>query len=65
MATRTSTPLTAAQQRELANIRASWAIEGQHITDAEMSVLERVARGELDLQAAYALMNRQDTPAPH
>jgi len=65
MATKTSAPLTAAQRRELENIRASWAIEGQHITDAEMAVLERVARGELDIRDAYALMSQQDAPAQH
>lgn len=61
--TTTRTPLTATQRHELENIRASWAIEGQHVTDEEMAVLERVARGEIDARTAFTLMHRQDTTA--
>lgn len=60
MTATTRTPLTATQRHELENIRASWAVEGQHVTDAEMAVLERVARGEIDARTAFALM-QQDT----
>ncbi|MDJ1370261.1 hypothetical protein [Gulosibacter molinativorax] len=63
MATTARTALTATQRAELANIRASWAVEGQHVTATEMDVLERVATGELDPHTAYTLMHEQDAPA--
>ncbi len=49
--------------REVANIVASWAIEGQHCTDAEAAVLHAVAAGQLSADDAIARVRTAHTKA--
>lgn len=52
-----------ATDREVANVVASWAMEGQHCTAAEVAVLHSVAAGHLSADDAIAQVRTAHTTA--